>query len=111
MKRIPPGRNHDFVRDTKWHVEGRGISLIYRRPFPLRPAPTVVAFGGGGTWGYHYKRYRGKLTNRERARVQTFTDDFRFLGSESKIRGQIGEAVPPLLAVRIASALVDILDA
>jgi len=71
MKRIPPGENHEFVRGTRWEVEGRGMSLIYRRIHPLRPAYTVVAYGGGGTWGYHYERSRATLTNREGARLQT----------------------------------------
>ena len=110
MRRIPPGENHEFVRGTPWEVEGRGISLIYRRPFPLKPAPTVVAYGGGGTWGYHYARDRGKLTNRERARLQTFTDDFLFAGTAGEIRAQIGEAVPPLLAKKIAEAVLEVLS-
>ena len=110
MRRIPPGENHDFVRGTKWEVEGRGMSLIYRRPFPIKPAPTVVAYGGGGTWGYHYERRRGMLTNRERARIQTFSDEFMFFGKNSEIRAQIGEAVPPLLAREIAEAINTALD-
>jgi DNA (cytosine-5)-methyltransferase 1 len=31
MKRIPFDENHEFVRGTKWEVEGKSISLIYRR--------------------------------------------------------------------------------
>lgn len=109
MSRIPPGKNHEFLSETPWFVNGRGMSLIYRRPFPLKPAPTVVAYGGGGTWGYHYERKRGKLTNRERARIQTFTDDFSFIGKESEVRAQIGEAVPPLLSFRIGEAIYSLL--
>jgi len=102
LKMIPPDENHEFVRGTKWEVEGRGISLIYRRLHPLKPSYTVVAYGGGGTWGYHYRRERGKLTNRERARLQTFSDNFLFKGSSAEVRAQIGEAVPPLLGKKIA---------
>ncbi len=109
MMRIPPGENHEFVRDTDWQVEGRGFSFIYRRMHPLKPAPTVVAFGGGGTGGYHYARDRSKLTNRERARLQTFSDNVLFQGTPREIRGQIGEAVPPLLSYRIAQGLEEIL--
>jgi DNA (cytosine-5)-methyltransferase 1 len=109
MRRIPPGKNHEAVRGTKWEVEGRGISLIYRRLHPLKPAYTVVAFGGGGTWGYHYERSRSKLTNRERARLQTFPDAFLFEGTGPQVRGQIGEAVPPLLAKKIAEVCKAIL--
>lgn len=109
MRRIPPGKNYEFVNGTRWAVEGKKLTLIYRRPFPLQPAPTVVAFGGGGTYAYHYERDRSMLTNRERARLQTFTDDFLFHGNGSEIRPQIGEAVPPFLACRIAEELRELL--
>jgi len=110
MKRIPPGENHQFVRGTKWEVEGKGISLIYRRIHPLKPSYTIVAYGGGGTWGYHYEKHRSKLTSRERARLQTFPDNFIFKGSFSQVRAQIGEAVPPLMAKRIAEVVAEALD-
>lgn len=110
MRRIPPGENHEFVRGTRWEVEGRGISLVYRRLHPLKPAPTVVAYGGGGTHGYHYRRARTTLTLRERARLQTFPDSFLFTGSPREIRAQIGEAVPPLAAKRLAETLEKLLS-
>jgi len=109
LRMIPPGENHLFVKGTEWEVEGRGMSLIYRRLHPLKPSYTVVAYGGGGTWGYHYRRCRGRLTNRERARLQTFPDWFLFKGSASEVRAQIGEAVPPLLGQKIAEAVEVIL--
>ncbi|MGC8988362.1 DNA cytosine methyltransferase [Infirmifilum sp.] len=110
MRRIPPGENHEFVRGTEWEVEGRGISLIYRRIHPLKPAYTVVAYGGGGTHGYHYERSRATLTLRERARLQTFPDNFLFSGSRTEVRAQIGEAVPPLVSKRLAEALAEVLE-
>jgi len=109
LRRIPPGENHEFVRDTPWEVEGRGISLVYRRLHPLRPSYTIVAYGGGGTHGYHYDRGRATLTLRERARLQTFPDEFLFSGSRTEIRAQIGEAVPPLAAKRLGEALAEVL--
>lgn len=111
MRLIPPGENYKFVEGTPWEVEGKGISLIYRRLHPLKPAYTVVAYGGGGTYGYHYKRTRTALTLRELARLQTFPDDFLFFGSRHQIRAQIGEAVPPLAAKRIAEVVKDLLKA
>lgn len=42
------------------------------------------------------------ITHREAARLQSFPDDFKFLGSKIEIAKQIGNAVPPLLAARIA---------
>ena len=109
MKRIPFGENHEFVRGTRWEVKSF-VSLFYRRLHPLRPAYTVVAYGGGGTHGYHYGRDRATLTLRERARLQTFPDSFLFTGTRAQIRAQIGEAVPPLAAKRLALALAEVLD-
>lgn len=110
LQMIPPDENHLFVKGTRWEVEGRGLSLIYRRLHPLKPSCTVVAHGGGGTWGYHYKRYRSRLTSRERARLQTFPDWFFFKGKTAEVRAQIGEAVPPLLGEKIAKIVGAILD-
>lgn len=45
------------------------------------------------------------LTVREGARLQTFPDDFEFVGSNFQAARQIGNAVPPLLARRIAEAV------
>ncbi|MEM4964335.1 MAG: DNA cytosine methyltransferase, partial [Pyrobaculum sp.] len=96
-------------KGTKWEVRGL-MSNIYRRAQPLVPAPTVIAYGGGGTWGYHYERKRSMLTNRERARLQSFPDDFLFTGTWSEVRAQIGEAVPPIVAKRIAEIVANILN-
>ena len=109
LRRIPPDENHEFVRGTKWEVEGRGISLVYRRIHPLKPSYTIAAYGGGGTHGYHYDRDRTTLKLREKARLQTFQDSFSFCGSRTEIRAQIGEAVPPLAGKRIAEAVEEIL--
>lgn len=109
MYMIPPNENYQFVQGTQWEVTAK-VSFIYRRSSPLKPAWTVIAYGGGGSHGYHYERTRSTLTLRERARIQTFSDDFRFCGTFSDMRAQIGEAVPPLLGKRIAESIRDLLD-
>ena len=109
MKHTPPGENYIFVDGTKWEVAGT-MSNIYRRTDPLRPAFTVMAYGGGGTWSYHYDRDRGMLTNRERARLQTFPDKYMFEGDRSQVRAQIGEAVPVQLGRKIAEIATLVLE-
>ncbi|WP_425845544.1 DNA cytosine methyltransferase [Agrococcus sp. TSP3-2-1] len=69
------------------------ISQIYKRLDPRKPSYTITGSGGGGTHGYHWAEPRA-LTNRERARLQTFPDDFVFEGNKESVRRQIGMAVP-----------------
>ena len=75
------------------NVRGARLSQIYRRLDSSKPAYTVTGSGGGGTHVYHWSENRA-LTNRERARLQTFPDDFVFCGSKESVRKQIGMAVP-----------------
>lgn len=109
MHKIPPGENFNFTAGSAWELRSKGVSQIHRRLHPLRPSYTVVAFGGGGMAMYHYKRNRSALLTREKARLQTFPDSFKFTGSYSTMKAEIGEAVPPLLARRFATALYKIL--
>lgn len=109
MEHIPPFYNFKTVEGTQWQVKGL-MSNIYRRLHPLIPSPTVIAYGGGGTGGYHYDFNRQGLTNRERSRLQTFPDDYLFNGKNSEMRAQIGEAVPPLGSYWISKVITEILD-
>lgn len=93
---IKPGQNAftaDLPDHLKLNVKGARISQIYKRLDPDKPAYTVTGSGGGGTHIYHWSEPRA-LTNRERARLQTFPDTYIFYGSKESVRKQIGMAVP-----------------
>ena len=109
LKHIKPGQNAftaDLPEELKLNVRGAKISQIYKRLDPTKPAYTVTGSGGGGTHIYHYKEHRA-LTNRERARLQTFPDDYVFEGSKESVRKQIGMAVPAKGAQIIFEAILN----
>ena len=72
LELIPEGGNFaDIPKDHHLYVKGM-ISHVYRRIKLGEPAKTIIAAGGGGTWGYHFPEPRA-LTNRERARLQSIS--------------------------------------
>lgn len=96
LRHIKPGQNAftaDLPEELQLNVKGAKISQIYKRLDPTKPAYTVTGSGGGGTHIYHWSEPRA-LTNRERARLQTFPDTYYFKGSKESVRKQIGMAVP-----------------
>ena len=102
---IPEGGDaRDLPADHPYKRKDREYSNNYSRIRRDRPSWTLTATGGGGTAGYHHTEPR-QLTNRERARIQTFPDDFVFVGGYHCVRKQIGNAVPPEGIRPIARAL------
>ncbi len=108
---IKPGQN-------VWQAEAEGnlpeelriktrtkISQIYRKLDPDKPSYTITASGGGGTFGYHWTDR--ELSNRERARIQTFPDTYEFVGNYSSVRKQIGMAVPCKLSEVVTTAILN----
>ena len=110
---IQPGENvwqaeerlgDKFPTELKINTKTK-ISQIYRKLDPEKPAYTVTAAGGGGTFMYHWTDK--ELTNRQRARIQTFPDDFEFYGKYNSVRKQIGMAVPCQLAEVVVTAILN----
>ena len=108
LRLIKPGENvwnAELPDRLKLNVKNTRLSHIYRRLHPDKAAYTITASGGGGTHCYHWDEPRA-LTNRERARLQTFADHFIFEGSKESVRKQIGMAVPPKIGEIIFSAVL-----
>lgn len=108
LNHIPPGENawyEGIPESLQLNVKGARMSQIYKRLHPDLPSYTVTGSGGGGTHIYHWSEPRA-LSNRERARIQTFPDDFIFSGGKESVRMQVGMAVPPLGAKVIVESVL-----
>jgi DNA (cytosine-5)-methyltransferase 1 len=114
---VPPGGNWKDVPATvpgkrlarirKSFAAGEGSrSTYYGRLRADRPSYTVNTYFSrpGNGCHIHYGQDR-VLSQREAARLQSFPDSFVFQGAQSAINRQIGNAVPPLLALQIALGL------
>lgn len=93
------------------HKKVNGYKDIYGRMKWDSPSPTIT---GGcvmiskGRFG-HPEQNRA-ISLRESARLQTFPDTYLFAGNTGEIAAQLGNAVPPLLAKRLAEALMLLLQ-
>lgn len=93
--------NPDEPNDVKNHiysaykVEYRNFTG-HRQTDPDKPSPTILARGNGKGGVCAIPHYNGKrrMTIRESAAVQTFPDDFHFVGAMNSCYRQIGNAVP-----------------
>lgn len=106
---LKPGQGHKDLPE-KLKTKG-GYSGAYGRLTKDMIAPTItrwVFHPGSGRWG-HPEDIR-TLTMREVARIQSFPDDFEFVGSYNDQAGQLGNAVPPLLAQRIVQSMLNQLE-
>lgn len=75
---------------------------------PELPSKTVIAGGlnGGGRSHLHPEIPR-TLSVRECARLQSFPDDYVFVGPTARQFTQVGNAVPPVLAAKMGLAILD----
>ena len=113
-----PGINHNFTKHSEKFIKRirdvkqgdnlyENYSDAWWRLLPNKPARTVKENHGGVFIHYKFDRV---CTPRELAALQSFDDDFIFLGTKSAILKQIGNAVPPLMAKAIAIQVKSLLN-
>lgn len=69
------------------------------------PSWTILAHIGMDGYMYIHPSELRTLSVREAARIQSFPDDFEFVGNQQDTYMQVGNAVPPLMAKRIAEEI------
>lgn len=98
---VPEGASAHDNEDERLRPPS-GYNTTYKRQVWHEPGATVQTTFGmiSGCRNVHPLATRS-LTVREAARLQTFPDSFKFVGSLQTVRTGIGNAVPPLLAYEL----------
>lgn len=97
--------------DENWRNLDEKINSVHSGAYGRlswdKPAVTITTrFDTPSAGRYIHPEHNRTITPREAARLQTFPDDYVFIGSKTSICTQIGNAVPPQLAEFIAQMLL-----
>lgn len=96
---VPEGGNYKNL--PKELQKTRKVNIAWTRLDGTKPSLTIDT-----GHRHHFHPWENRVPSvRESARIQSFADDFRFLGSKTSQYRQVGNAVPPLLAKTIAEQL------
>ena len=96
---VPDGGNY---KNLPKHLQNtRKVNIAWTRLNSKKPSFTIDT---GHRHHFHYL-YNRIPTVREAARIQSFPDDFIFLGSKTAQEKQVGNAVPPMLGYAIGKTL------
>lgn len=110
MNRFDLQRRALHLTPKCWIRKKTGGTDLFGRLWWDRPAFTIrTEFFKPEKGRYLHPSQHRPITHREAARLQSFPDSFRFKGSKIEIAKQIGNAVPPLLAARVADSVYALL--
>lgn len=106
VESMRPGARGDSLPSDLWSGT-RGHK--WRRLDPERPSHTIMAQMHRDLSEWIHPVHDRWITVREAARLQSFHDGFVFKGSETQQLKQVGNAVPPLMALAVARTVEHIL--
>jgi DNA (cytosine-5)-methyltransferase 1 len=110
MNRFDLQKNAPELTPECWIRKKSGGTDLFGRLWWDKPAYTIrTEFFKPEKGRYLHPEQNRPITHREAARFQSFPDFFKFEGSKIEIAIQIGNAVPPLLAARIADCVYTLL--
>jgi DNA (cytosine-5)-methyltransferase 1 len=106
MNRVDLQERAPEITPACWIRKKSGGTDLFGRLWWDRPAFTIrTEFFKPEKGRYLHPVQHRPITHREAARFQSFPDSFVFTGSKIEIARQIGNAVPPLLARHVATAV------
>jgi DNA (cytosine-5)-methyltransferase 1 len=106
MNRFDLQKRNPELTPECWIRKTSGGTDLFGRLWWDRPAFTIrTEFFKPEKGRYLHPVKHRPITHREAARLQTFPDEFKFFGSKIEVAKQIGNAVPPLLASRVADCV------
>jgi DNA (cytosine-5)-methyltransferase 1 len=110
MNRFDLQRRAPHLTPECWIKKTSGGTDLFGRLWWDKPGVTIrTEFFKPEKGRYLHPVQHRPITHREAARIQSFPDEFRFIGSKTEIAKQIGNAVPPLLAARLADCVYALL--
>lgn len=108
LREVPPGDNYLFLTAKRGHPRPR---FEWRKRYwsfllklhPDRPSPTIQGQPGPWVGPFHWEDRRLRVA--ELRRLMSFPDDYLICGTRRDQQLQLGNAVPPLLAQRVAEQI------
>lgn len=113
---IESGRNeYDSKKISQLYADKIGSTSPIHRYHVLKPdepSTTIIAhlYKDGNRFIHYDPKQSRTITVREAARLQSFDDDFEFIGSRGSAYQMIGNAVPPKLAKHIGEAIYKFIE-
>ena len=113
------------IESGKREYDSKKISELYERKVgskspihryhvlePDLPSTTIIAhlYKDGNRFIHYDSKQSRSITVREAARLQSFDDDFDFVGSQGNAYQMIGNAVPPKLAKAVGLAIAELIE-
>lgn len=109
LKQIPPGQNYFALTERNGHPNPRFEANkrfwnFLLKLHPNLPSWTIAAQPGPWVGPFHWNNRRLRVP--EIAAIQTFPEDYHFVGTRRSVQKQIGNAVPSLLGKAIVKHLI-----